>query len=250
MSRTLRSALTIAQGIPGPSRPLLRPVVAPIATSSVASSRSLFDFANFKLPNWRRSAKKEDETDAAAPAAPAEAEKKDGGLFEEVVEEAEVAEKKLKKKTWTEHSYKSGLHKGSHRRLNQISRQVAGLPVDEAVVQLAFGDKRAGRTWVKSTLALARDHAEAKGLAREKLVVAETWVSKGPKVARLDIKGRGRFGIKHHGSARIHFVLREGKTWSQKQEAERNKVLRKVRSAGVVREDGKLRRKTIDGWAW
>lgn len=117
-------------------------------------------------------------------------------------------------------------------------------------MQLAFGAKRTGRTWVKSTLALARDHAEAKGLAREKLVVAETWVSKGPKIARIDIKGRGRFGVKHHGSARIHFVLREGKTWAQKQEAERNKVLRKVRSAGIVREDGKLRRKTIDGWAW
>jgi len=138
----------------------------------------------------------------------------------------------------------------SHRKLNDLSRQVAGLPVDEAVMQLAFGDKRAGRTWVKSTLALARDHAEAKGLDRERMVVAETWVSKGPKIARIDIKGRGRMGIKHHPSARIHFVLREGKTQAEKNAEQRKKVLGLVRSAGVVREDGKLRRKMNHGWAW
>lgn len=69
------------------------------------SHPSLFGFGDFKLPNWRRSAKREEEADADAPtpAKPVEAEKKEGGsLFEEVVEEAEVAEKKSKKKTWTE----------------------------------------------------------------------------------------------------------------------------------------------------
>jgi large subunit ribosomal protein L22 len=138
----------------------------------------------------------------------------------------------------------------SHRKLNDISRQVATLPVDEAIMQLAHGDKRAGKTWVKSTLAFARDHALAKGLNAERLVVAETWVSKGRKVARVDIKGRGRMGIKHHPSARIHFVLREGKTWEQKRAEERKKVLGLVRSAGMVREDGKIRRKMNHAWGW
>lgn len=138
----------------------------------------------------------------------------------------------------------------SHRKLNAISRQIAGLPVDEAVVQMAFSEKRAAKTWVKSTLALARDHAEAKGLARERLVVAETWVSKGRKAARADIKGRGRMGVKHHPTARVHFVLREGKSLAEQQDARRRKALAAVRSAGAVREDAKLRRKVVDGWAW
>lgn len=138
----------------------------------------------------------------------------------------------------------------SHRKLNDISRLVSGMPVDEAVVQVAFSDKRAARTWVKSTLALARDHAEAKGLAREKMVVAETWVSKGPKIARVDIKGRGRMGIKHHQTARIHFLLKEGKTYAEKEEIKKQKVLRRIKSAGLVREDAPLRRKQISGWAW
>lgn len=138
----------------------------------------------------------------------------------------------------------------SHRKLNDISRQVAGLPVDEALLQLKFGAKRAGQTWIKSTLALASDHAEDKGLLREKLVVAETWVSKGRKVVRVDIKGRGRMGRKHHQSARIHFVLREGKTEQEKYAAQLKKAVHKVRSAGVVREDAPIRRKMTSGWAW
>jgi large subunit ribosomal protein L22 len=57
-------------------------------------------------------------------------------------------------------------------------------------------------------------------------------------------------GIKHHGSAKLYLVLREGKTKLEKQERQRESELRKIRSAGVVREDGVLRRKTISQWAW
>jgi len=86
-------------------------------------------------------------------------------------------------------------------------------------------------------IALARDHAIAKGLKREKLVVgksfspslfspslnfilmdlygffsAQSWVTQGPSLARLDIKGRGRHGIKHHPSSKLHVLLAEGET--------------------------------------
>jgi len=54
-----------------------------------------------------------------------------------------------------------------------------------------FSEKRAS-TRIKSMLCVARDHAEAyKNLNRSKLIVAEAWVSKGEKLRRLDIKGRG-----------------------------------------------------------
>lgn len=150
----------------------------------------------------------------------------------------------------SQHRFKSAYHKMSHRKLNDIGRLVATMPVDEAILQLQFSEKRAARTWVKSTLAFARDHAVARGLRRERLVVQEAWVSKGTKDKRIDIKGRGRMGMKHHPHARIHFVLKEGKTFEQKREAEKNKVLHQVRSAGMVREDGKLRRKMTSNWAW
>lgn len=138
----------------------------------------------------------------------------------------------------------------SHRKLNDIGRLVASMPVDEAILQLQFSEKRAARTWVKSTLAFARDHAVARGLRRERLVVQQAWVDKGHKDKRIDIKGRGRMGMKHHPHARIQFLLKEGKTWEEKKAEEHKKVLNKVRSAGMVREDGKLRRKMTDNWAW
>ena len=51
-----------------------------------------------------------------------------------------------------------------------LSRQIAGLPIDEAIVQMQFSEKRASK-WIKSTLCLARDHAMDKGLSRDKMIV-------------------------------------------------------------------------------
>lgn len=53
-----------------------------------------------------------------------------------------------------------------------LSRQIAGLPIDEAIVQMQFSEKRASG-WIKSTLCLARDHAMEKGLDRARLIVGE-----------------------------------------------------------------------------
>lgn len=80
--------------------------------------------------------------------------------------------------------------------------------------------------------------------------IAEAWVTKGRKEARIDIKGRGKYGIKHHPSARIHLVIREGLTPSEKEEQQFKKDLRRVKSAGAVREDTPLRRKVVSGWTW
>lgn len=66
----------------------------------------------------------------------------------------------------------------------------------------------------------------------------------------MDIKGRGRAGMKYHAFARLHVLLKEGKTRIEKEERKFQKELGLVRSAGVVREDGVLRRKITSGWGW
>ncbi|OCF38762.1 50S small subunit ribosomal protein L22 [Kwoniella heveanensis CBS 569] len=273
MARPLRSLVTVAQAsIAGPSslRPLAVPALrsSPVHQTQVRNAFSLSGWDKY-LPSFRRGGS--DEPIAAAEKGkkdeqiidlPATTGEKDGGeevastggLFDDLAKES--GEEKIGKRrrrrgtdTWTEHSYSSARHKISHRKLNDLSRQIAGLPVDEAIVQMQFSEKRAS-SWVKSTLAIARDHAMDKNLKRDKLVVAETWVSKGPKIQRLDIKGRGKYGIKHHPSAKIHVVLREGKTHEEKMAERFEKDLRRVRSAGVVREDGVIRRKVVSGWTW
>ncbi|WVQ99864.1 hypothetical protein IAU59_007007 [Kwoniella sp. CBS 9459] len=277
MARPLRSLVTVAQAsIAGPSslRPLAAPALrsSPVHQTQVRNAFSLSGWDKF-LPSFRRGStedssaaekkSKDDEKIIDLPSTTSgnggaskdgEEVASTGGLFDEMAKESE--EDKIGKRrrrrgtdTWTEHSYSSARHKISHRKLNDLSRQIAGLPVDEAIVQMQFSEKRASG-WVKSTLALARDHAMDKNLKRDKLVVAETWVSKGPKIQRLDIKGRGKYGIKHHPSAKIHVVLREGKTHEEKLAERFDKDLRKVRSAGVVREDGVIRRKVVSGWTW
>ncbi len=46
--------------------------------------------------------------------------------------------------------------------------------MDEAILQMQFSEKDASR-WIKSTLALARDHAvDYKGLKRSRLVVGQS----------------------------------------------------------------------------
>lgn len=80
--------------------------------------------------------------------------------------------------------------------------------------------------------------------------LAESWVSKGKFIKRLDIKGRGRQGIKEHPQARLHVVLREGKTREEVLEEKRKKMLRSIRSAGVVRENPAWANAPINGWRW
>ncbi|KAK8854915.1 hypothetical protein IAR55_003654 [Kwoniella newhampshirensis] len=270
MARPIRSLITLTQSsIAGPSS--LRPVPPTLRRSPLGPQvRTAFNLSGWdrylpKLPKWKSEEPAIDSevtgpiidvpaTSTTGTTEGGQGAEGTGGLFDDIAQESEgdKMSRKARKRgtdTFTEHRYKSDEHKISHRKLNLLSRQIANLPIDEAIVQMQFSDKRASR-WVKSTLALARDHAVDKNLSRDKLVVAESWVSKGPKISRLDIKGRGKYGIKHHPSARIHVVLREGKTKAEQYQERFQRDLRKVRSAGVVREDRVLRRKVISGWTW
>ncbi|KZS91223.1 ribosomal protein L22, partial [Sistotremastrum niveocremeum HHB9708] len=148
------------------------------------------------------------------------------------------------------HKYSTANFKIGPRKLGLLAKQISGKPIDYAILQMEFSQKRAsGR--VKSTLALARDHAVSyKNLQLDKLVVAQSWVTKGPKyLPHIDIKGRGRRGIKHHPDARLHVRLEEGKTYEERVQALRERRLKAIRSAGVVREDMKLRN-VAPIWAW
>jgi len=144
------------------------------------------------------------------------------------------------KKTAKEQTGKTAMFKISHRKLNDLASQISQTPIDHAILQMQFSNKRAS-TRIKSMLALARDQATMRGLRRERLVVHEAYVNKGPKLRRLDIKGRGRMGIKHHPSARMVVVLKEGKTSKEKREEDLRKRVGKIRSAGLYREDVPIR---------
>ena len=70
-----------------------------------------------------------------------------------------------------QHKYSTANFKISHRKLNMLARQIAGKPIDHAILQMEFSQKRAAKR-IKSSLVLARQHAvEYKGMDRTKLIV-------------------------------------------------------------------------------
>lgn len=79
---------------------------------------------------------------------------------------------------------------------------------------------------------------------------AEAWVTKGPRShKRLETKGRCKFGIRVHPDSRLSVIMKEGKTRAQLLEAERTRKLKRIVSAGLVREDKPLRNPGAM-WAW
>ncbi len=68
-------------------------------------------------------------------------------------------------------------------------------------------------------------------------------------LARLEPKGRGRAGMRHHRYSKLHVLLKEGETHEEVLMKNRAKALRRAVSAGVVREDVPIRNPRPQ-WAW
>ncbi|EJD01497.1 ribosomal protein L22 [Fomitiporia mediterranea MF3/22] len=139
----------------------------------------------------------------------------------------------------------------SHRKLNKLAHQISGKPIDSAILQMIFSEKRAsGR--IKSMLAQAKSSAVTRGMDSERLVVSEAWVNKGKggrQMKRLEIKGRGRIGIRTRYNSKMVVMLREGLTFEEKRQRDREARLKRIVSSGLNREDVPLRNPSSQ-WAW
>jgi large subunit ribosomal protein L22 len=87
-----------------------------------------------------------------------------------------------------QHKYSTANFKISHRKLNMLGRQIAGKPIEHAILQMTFSEKRASKR-IKSMLVVARDHAvNYKRMNASKLIVGAfdllekfiTWTSNCP----------------------------------------------------------------------
>ncbi|SCV73643.1 BQ2448_6073 [Microbotryum intermedium] len=251
--------------------PLLLPSISQriptsfIQPSQVEQRRSILSVAAFRNLLSRR---RRDQDDAVVQSLPQQGRDKESalqsqtpqGLFDtvaqepEIVESVKVARGQVGKATY--HKSSTANFKTSKRKLNDLSRLIAGRGADEAILQLKLSPKKQAPRLL-SMLALARDHAMAKGLSRDQLVVAQSWTSKGPSLKRVDIKGRGRLGIKQHNSAKLHVLLAEGLTEEEKRRQRKKDQWRKsirglTESDGVgVGKGGKpLINVGVGGWRW
>ena len=71
---------------------------------------------------------------------------------------------------FVQHKYSTTNFKHSHRKLNKLGNQIAGKPIDVAILQMQFSEKRNSKR-IKSMLATAKQHATMKGLDPERLLV-------------------------------------------------------------------------------
>lgn len=173
-----------------------------------------------------------------------------------------------------QHKYSTANFKISHRKLNKLGRQLSGKPIDSAILQMTFSEKRASKR-IRNMLVVAKSHAALKGIDPKKMVVgtansipsplffsrcpdvwfvlfcsAEAWVTKGPRqYKRMEPRGRCKFGIRVHPDSRLSVVLKEGRTRQELLDKERARKLKRIVSAGLVREDKPLRNPS-SMWTW
>ncbi|KAI8361786.1 ribosomal protein L22/L17 [Choanephora cucurbitarum] len=129
-------------------------------------------------------------------------------LFDSVQEEAqESLSQQDETLTEKQFSFSSANFKTSPRKLNMLARQIRNLPVDEAIRQMEFSDKRSAKK-ILHNLAFAKKNAmDQKGM--KEMVVSQAWVGKGRYIRRINPHGRGQFGLMHHKEAHIKFILKE-----------------------------------------
>ncbi|KAJ7129680.1 ribosomal protein L22/L17, partial [Mycena epipterygia] len=138
----------------------------------------------------------------------------------------------------------------SHRKLNKLGRQIAGKPIDYAILQMQFSNKRAGSR-IKDLLTSAKQGAvQRRRMDSPTLVVAEAWVNKrNSRSRKMVAQGRGHRGIREKPSSSLTVVLKEGKTMEQQKADARKRKLSRIVSAAVTREDKPLRNPG-PMWAW
>jgi hypothetical protein len=69
-----------------------------------------------------------------------------------------------------QHKYSTANFKISHRKLNKLGRQISGKPIDSAILQMTFSEKRASKR-IRNMLVVAKSHAILKGIDARKMVV-------------------------------------------------------------------------------
>ncbi|CAO3663757.1 unnamed protein product [Rhizopus stolonifer] len=127
-------------------------------------------------------------------------------LFENVQIEAENTAQEHKS-VEKEYRFSSTNFRASPQKLNMLARQIRNLPVEEAIKQMEFSDKRTAKK-VLHNLAFARKNA-ADQKQMHNLVVSQAWVGKGTYQKRVNAHGRGQFGIKDVKRAHIKFLFKE-----------------------------------------
>ena len=97
----------------------------------------------------------------------------------------------------------------SEWKANLVCQMVAGLTLDDALLQLAFSPKKFAPYVDKLLREVARRADRRDGLQTSQLEVAECFATKGKSIKKLKFHGKGGFGRMEHRHTHFRVVLRE-----------------------------------------
>ncbi|QDS67939.1 hypothetical protein FKW77_008783 [Venturia effusa] len=170
-------------------------------------------------------------------------------VVRQVKRRGRLTKKELLKRTERESLTKSQWLKTSTKKLGMLARQIAGKPIEEAIVQMRFSKKRVARD-VKKHLEYSRDMAivnrgmglgkvegtqgepieiELKDGKRKKITdrtgiyVDQAWVGRGPHGNEMDYRARGRAHVMHNPFTSVTVLLKEEATRVRLSEEKRKK---------------------------
>ncbi|KAF8420794.1 ribosomal protein L22/L17 [Tirmania nivea] len=125
------------------------------------------------------------------------------------------------------HTAKSHWIKTSVKKLAPLARQIAGLPLSDAIVQMRFSAKKAS-TQVMNLLGEARMEAMVRrGMADADMYVSEAWVGRGTYDSEMSHRARGRIDMLRKPYTSITVVLKENATRERIEREKREKKERK-----------------------
>ncbi|KAF2436507.1 ribosomal protein L22 [Tothia fuscella] len=159
------------------------------------------------------------------------------------------------KRTERESLTKSQLFRTSTKKLGMLARQIAGKPIEDAIVQMQFSKKLVARE-IKEHLEFARNSAIVRrglGLGkvedrtgepveiqlkngqrktvkdRTSIYIDQAWVNRGKYSRSPEFRARGKMNILHHPHTSISVVLKEEATRVRlSDEAKQKRLSRKL----------------------
>ena len=97
----------------------------------------------------------------------------------------------------------------SEWKANLVCQMVAGLTLDDALLQLAFCPKKFAPYVDELLRSVARKADRLDGLQTSQLEVAECFATKGKSIKKIKYHGKGGFGRMEHRHTHFRVVLRE-----------------------------------------
>ncbi|RPB27833.1 ribosomal protein L22 [Terfezia boudieri ATCC MYA-4762] len=125
------------------------------------------------------------------------------------------------------HTAKSHWIKTSVKKLAPLARQISGLPLNDAIVQMRFSPKKAS-TDVMNLLGEARMEAMVRrGMTDGEMFVSQAWVGRGTYEKEISHRARGRIDMLRKPYTSITVVLKENATRERIEREKREKKERK-----------------------